>query len=162
MSLPREEASRKRPDFRSSDFSGEHHKTKETRPDSDPDVCAYCGALNPETVEHILARVSFYDLLKEKGLSEQEAKDGADAIENLIKVCGRCNSSKSSRTLGTEWLPKNPNDLVKYLIDLAKNPNTRNLLLNLATAHHRGGIGGLGAAEAIRKCSPQKGFVCGF
>ena len=135
-----------------------------TRPDSDPDVCAYCGEVTQETIEHIIARVDWFKLFKDAGLTEREAKDGADDIVNLIRACRSCNSSKSSRMLGVEWNPKKPSDLVKQLINLMKNPNTRWLLRNFANVRHSGvavgvGIGVTGASTPSQASMPENTSV---
>ncbi|MEM3030585.1 MAG: HNH endonuclease [Candidatus Micrarchaeia archaeon] len=59
------------------EYIKEHEKKSE---------CVYCGAKTRLTLEHILPR----------------ARGGPDSTDNLVWVCGRCNSSKGGRRL-YEW-----------------------------------------------------------
>jgi 5-methylcytosine-specific restriction endonuclease McrA len=48
--------------------------------------CAACGATGPSTIDHIIPL----------------SRGGTDSVGNLMPLCGRCNSSKGTKTL-TEW-----------------------------------------------------------
>lgn len=56
------------------------------REHENPDVCIYCGAVGKLTTEHILPR----------------KHGGEDIPDNVVRVCGSCNSSKGGKRL-YEW-----------------------------------------------------------
>lgn len=105
-------------------YKQENYKNKITTPKSNPSKCAYCRNLAPGTMEHIIALKNWDDLNKNNVLTFEEAKSGLDAMENLVRACFSCNSSKKNKRLGTEWSPKNPNEYIKWLINLNMSPTT--------------------------------------
>ena len=127
-------ASKQRPGYDPSALSGPNYKDRLVSPDSDPDICGYCGKLAPGTIEHIIARVEAFDLGADKALTKAEAKKIVDALNNLIKVCKSCNSRKSGRPLGTTYEPPNPDSYVKQLLAYARNPALRWILRELGLA----------------------------
>jgi len=83
-----------------------------------PNECVYCGSTEGLTVEHILSRFC----------------GGPDTLDNVIRVCKRCNSSKGNKRL-YEWIGLRNKDRVpriaegkylKLLYDLHEKLGTLN------------------------------------
>lgn len=77
-------------------FSG-GFATKKGVLERDKHTCAYCGAKNAKTIDHILPR----------------SRGGKDTWENLVACCAPCNNTKDNRTpeeagMRLLWQPRCP------------------------------------------------------
>lgn len=122
------------------------------------DVCEFCSeattADNPPTVEHFIALQHLSELIKGGLLTEDEAKQIADALENFYIVCRSCNSQKSNTPIGRGkfegderfWWPKNPNARVRAALEHLEGKGIPGTGLKPPAGTPKGAAGLVGAA----------------
>jgi 5-methylcytosine-specific restriction endonuclease McrA len=86
-----------------------------------PRCCAYCGAADDLTLDHLIPRL----------------RDGSDAADNLVCACRSCNSSKGARDL-MDWMDRAERFPAVYVLrrylKLAAGWSDRNALLDVPFA----------------------------